>query len=150
MNKKYILFKSIILIIILSFPFLGSDCNNTTNPVTNDNIVGNWLLTSNTGGTQHDICPGENINFQSGGVAILTCPNQVPINRNYSVTSSTLKFTDTGVEYQVNLTNSNYTMNMTGQGSVSGRILVYSRLTTAVKPSDNNKNSNIDKNSSEK
>ena len=150
MINKLFRLRFIILLILLSFPFVGSDCNNTTTQVTNENIQGSWQLVSNTGGSQHDICPGESAVFQSDGIAVLTCPNQASINRSYTVNNSVLKFTETSIEYSVNLTNNNNTLNMTGIGNVSGRILVYDKVTTGKDKITVSPNSIQNKNSSEK
>ena len=150
MIKKLRFYKLLIPVLLFSFPFIGSDCNNTTTQVTNENIQGSWVLVQNTGGSQHDICPGETADFQSNGVAVLTCPNQNPINRNYTVTNSVLKFTDTQVEYNVNLTNNNNTLNMTGIGSVSGRILSYNKIISGNETSNVPTNPSQSKNSSER
>jgi hypothetical protein len=150
MRKNFPFYKLLIALVLLSFPFIGSDCNNTTTQVTNDNIQGSWMLVQNTGGSQHDVCPGETADFQSNGVAVLTCPNQNPINRNYTVTNGVLKFTDTQVEYNVNLTNNNNTLNMTGIGSVSGRILAYNKIISGNETTDKPSNPSQNKNSSER
>ena len=150
MKYKLKYLKTLILLIILFFPFIGTDCINTTTHITGDNILGFWTLVSSTGGTLHDICPGETINFQSSGVADLTCPGEQTLSRNYRLTGSVLEFIDTGVEYDVNLKNNGNTMEMMGIGSVSGRILEYNRNTAGSAGTyhypDNVKN----KNSSEK
>lgn len=150
MIKNLMFYKLLIMALLLSLPLIGSDCNNTTTQVTNDNIQGSWVLVSNTGGSQHDICPGETAIFQSNGIAVLTCPNQQAINRNYTVTNSVLKFTDTQVEYNVNLTNNNNTLNMTGIGNISGRILAYKKIITGNEVSHTPTNPSQSKNSSER
>ncbi len=150
MIYKLFQLRFIIFVFLLAFPFIGSDCNNTTTQVTNENIQGSWQLVSGTAGSQHDICPGETAVFQSDGVAILTCPNKSPINRNYTVNSSVLKFTETGIQYSVNLTNNNNTLNMTGIGNISGRILIYDKVTTDADKITVEPNTTQNKNSSEK
>ena len=149
MNKKF--YKILILLLIVSayFASSGSDCNNQTTQVTNNNIQGLWQLVSGTGGNLHDICPGEQVNFQSNGVAVLACPNQSPINQNYTVTNSVLKFTETQVEYSLNLTNNNNTLNMNGMGNISGRVLVYDKVSSYDKKSAQINAPNYKKNASE-
>lgn len=144
MSKYVTYLEGLVVLLFISLSFIGTDCNNTTTQVTNENIQGNWQLISSTGGSEHDLCPGEKADFQSNGIAILTCPNQQPINRSYSVSNSVLTFNETSVKYTVNLTNNSNTLNMYGIGMVSGRILVYDRITSydKIKLTDNNNSKN--------
>jgi hypothetical protein len=150
MKVNFIYFKALMALLIISLPFLGSNCNNSTTQVTNENIQGNWQLVSSTGGNLHDICPGETVDFQSNGIAVLTCPQQFPINRNYSVSNNVLTFTETGVKYTVSMTNNNTILDMTGQGNVAGRILEYNKISAFSDIKNITPGNSSNKNSSEK
>src|SRR5438132_6621127 len=100
MKKKYIIIR--ILTSLVLFSLIGSvinSCESLTQQ-SNSDITGSWTLTYNSSGTR-DICPGENVNFQSNNVALLKCPNKPQISRNYSLSNNTLEYTDTGVKYSV-------------------------------------------------
>jgi hypothetical protein len=149
--KNYLHFvKALFILVFISFLFFGSDCNNSTTQVTNENIQGTWLLVSNTGGNQHDICPGEVVDFQSDGQAALTCPGQNTIFRSYSVSNNILSFPETGVKYQANLTNNNNTLDLTGLDFIKGRILEYNKINPANSNVTHGSVSFENKNSSEK
>lgn len=116
----------LILLILSSYPFLGSDCNNNIiGGGNNGNIVGNWQLTYMTGYLQ-DVCFNEIVNFQANGTAILQCPGEQPISRTYTVSNNVLTYS-TGVQYDIT-TLTNTTLVLQGSNNV-GRTLTYSKIT---------------------
>ncbi|MCI0449966.1 MAG: hypothetical protein L0Y79_09325 [Chlorobi bacterium] len=134
---KLSIIRSAILLMLLSLPFLGSDCEDVINQInTTQSIVGNWKLIFNEG-SLHDICPGETVNFPStsGGVATLQCPNQSPISRNYSVSGTTLTYTASGVQYEISFTQAN---ELVLSGLNVNRILYYQQLSADDKISTSN------------
>ena len=62
------------------------------------NLVGSWKFTQHLGGIR-DICFGEVVEFNSGGTATLTCPNQAPLTRTYTVSNNVLTYSETNVQY---------------------------------------------------
>ncbi len=153
LKSKQALIRSMIILILISLPFTGSDCNSTgTNTTPGGNVQGNWKLTFIQGNLQ-DICFGETANFPSntGGNATLTCPDSNPVTAAYTVSNNQITYTTTGVTY--NISSSTGTLIFTGTfttGNVtSTRILTYSSVTTDDKPAVTPKSSSV-KNSSEK
>lgn len=107
--SKVVTIRIITVLMLVSLPFLGSDCEDVIkqlNPT--GQIQGSWTLIYNAG-TTLDICPGENVTFpsNSGGTATLKCPEQPPIDRNYSVSGSTMTYTSTSIQYSVSFTTNN-------------------------------------------
>ena len=101
--------------LLLFLIFTGSECNELINQVNvPGNLVGNWKLTLQTGALQ-DICPEENANFQSGGIAVLTCPNSQSVSRSYNVNNNVLTYTETSVAYDVVFSNNNQTLELKGK-----------------------------------
>lgn len=128
MSKIYVI-RIITVLMLVSLPFLGSDCEDIINQVTQDpcsggDITGNWTFIYNSG-TLLDICPGETVNFpnNTGGTATLTCPNQSGISRNYTVSGQTLTYTETSMQYQVCFDNQGH---LVLNGINNNRILYYS------------------------
>jgi len=125
----------ITVLMLLSLPFLGSDCediiNQINNPPTGD-IAGTWVLIYNAG-TTNDICPGETVDFPStsGGTATLTCPQQSSISRNYTVSGTTLTYTESGIQYEIGFTQNN---ELVLAGINNNRILYYSSVPSDGKP----------------
>lgn len=124
-NYKGISLRLLTVLLLLSLPFLGSDCEDIINQISpTGNITGDWTLIYNEG--TRDICPGEKANFPSstGGTATLECPQGSPILRLYQISSSNvLTYTETGVEYQVSFTANNELV-LTGVNN--NRVLYYS------------------------
>lgn len=117
------------VLMLVSLPFLGSDCEDvikqvTQEPCTGGDITGNWVYIYNAG-TLLDICPGEIINFpnNTGGTATLTCPNQSGITRNYTVSGQTLTYSETSMQYQICFDNQGH---LVLNGINNNRILYYS------------------------
>jgi hypothetical protein len=111
MNFKTLSLRAITAIMLLSLPFLGSDCEDVINQIgggTGGDLQGDWTLIF-VSGTTHDICPGETVNYpnNSGGTATLKCPQQPQITRNYTVSGTTLTYTETGAEYRIQFTQNN-------------------------------------------
>ncbi len=130
LNKnQLILFKIVLLLaVIASFPFFGSDCSNNLNNIiggtTTGDIHGSWRLTNITGYLQ-DICANETVQYDSNGTATLTCPNSNPITRTYTLSNNILTYTETNVSYDVTtLTDS--VLVLTGRNI--GRTLTYIRI----------------------
>ena len=112
--------------ILLFLVFSGSECNELlTEPNVPQAMVGNWKLVLQTGALQ-DICPDENVNFQSNGIALLTCPNASQVSRNYAVSNNVLNYTETSVTYDVVFSNNDQTLELKGK-NVS-RNLTYQKL----------------------
>ncbi len=119
----------ITILMLISLPFLGSDCEEILNPVNpTGQIQGSWTYVYNAG-TIRDICPGETVSFpsNSGGTATLKCPEQNPIDRNYSVSGSTLTYTASNMQYAISFTQSN---ELVLSGTNNSRILYYARTIT--------------------
>lgn len=128
MSKIYVI-RIITVLMLVSLPFLGSDCEDVINQINQDpcaggDITGNWTFIYNSG-TLLDICPGETVNFpnNTGGTATLTCPNQSGISRNYTVSGQTLTYTETSMQYQVCFDNQGH---LVLNGINNNRILYYS------------------------
>lgn len=139
MSEKYKTFslRIITALMLVSLPFLGSDCEDVINQINQGptgELSGNWTLIYN-GGSLLDICPGEMVNFpsNSGGTATLQCPEQSPIDRNYTVTGTTLEYTDSGMQYDISFTENS---ELVLSGVNNNRILYYASTIT-----DNKKNS---------
>ena len=128
--------KSILYLLILSLPFLGSDCDENIAQANSVNITGTWRLFLVEGHLQ-DVCPGEIVNFpsQNGGIATLTCPNSSPLSRQYTFSGDVLVYNETGVSYDAS-NPQDYLLQLTGIGNVSGRVLSYEKVS-----SDRNENS---------
>lgn len=124
------LLKVFILIILIFITTTGGDCEKilTGGGSVPSEMVGNWKLIEQTGALQ-DICTDETINFQSNGVAVLTCPNSTAINRNYSVSNNVLTYTETSVSYEIQFLNSNSELLLLG--SNVSRNLKYQKVITA-------------------
>ncbi len=141
------LLQLLIVLILISISLTGSDCEkilNNSGPVPTE-MVGNWKLVEQTGALQ-DICPNENANFQSTGVAQLTCPEASSISRDFTVSNNVLTYTQTSVEYDVEFTNNNSKLALYGR-NVS-RNLKYERIITDIGSPDTNKKTRFN-NSSE-
>ncbi len=112
--------------ILLFLMFSGSECNELlTEPNVPQAMVGNWKLVLQTGALQ-DICPDENVNFQSNGIALLTCPNSSQVSRNYEINNNVLNYTETSVSYDIVFSNNDQTLELKGK-NVS-RNLTYQKL----------------------
>ncbi|MCC6866123.1 MAG: hypothetical protein IT280_08185 [Ignavibacteria bacterium] len=132
------------VLILVLLPLFGSDCQNVINQLDPSTVAiqGNWTLIYNAG-TLRDICPGESVSFPSNsdGTATLTCPEQTPITRSYTVSGTTLKYTASGVEYTVDMPQSDQLV-LTGINNT--RVLYYS---TTITDKNNHTNTTSDKNS---
>ena len=130
LNYKTYSLRIITALMLISLPFLGSDCEDILNEISDPtgDITGNWTLIYNAG-TTLDICPGETVYFPSaaGGTAQLLCPGGTEIQRNYSVSGSTLTYTASNIEYSISYTQNNELV-MTGINN--NRILYYSKTIT--------------------
>jgi hypothetical protein len=115
MKRKFILLKSILVLFILSFAFIGGECDKFFNPDTKD-ILGRWLLVKMEGDLQ-DVCLGEKAEFQTAEV-VLTCPGKTPITRSYTYLNNIVTYSQTGVSYDVsfNAQNGINKMIFTGRG----------------------------------
>ncbi len=129
------LVKSLLVLGLIALPLSGSDCQQVLTG-SSGSIEGTWKLVYNSG-SEHDICPGEVVNFQSNGIAILQCPpyNQT-INRNYTVSNGILSYTETGMEYRIdNVTN--YELQLSGLNGVN-RVLNYTKVSITDYPISSN------------
>ena len=132
------------MIILTGISVTGMDCSDLLG-VPGD-VTGTWQLVS-MGGTLQDVCLGEILQFQSNGIAILTCPNAAARQRNYTLTGGVLTFTETNVSYNVTNQNTNGIEQMVLTGVSISRILTYNAVTTAA--ADYNSSSQRNANSSE-
>lgn len=137
--SKIVTIRIITVLFLASLPFLGSDCEDVLNVITQPtgNIQGSWTLIYNAG-TTLDICPGETVQYPSstGGTATLQCPNQSSIDRDYSVSGSTLTYTSSGMQYTYSFTTDNQLV-LTGINN--NRLLYYSSgITSDKKINDGN------------
>ena len=142
MMRTYLNFKFYHLItalILISLSVIGSDCDKLldNNAIVPEAIIGDWILDTQTGALQ-DICSGETVKFQSTNIALLTCPNAVAISRDFTIENSMLKYTQTAVNYEIEILNSD-TLSLKGQ-NVS-RNLVYLKIPATDKPHFNLKES---------
>lgn len=132
--SKVVTIRIITALMLVSLTFAGSDCEDIINQITQPtgDLSGTWYFIYNAG-TTLDVCPGEVVVYPSasGGSATLTCPEQTAITRNYTVSGSTLTYTDTGVEYNVGFTSSNQLV-LTGINN--NRILYYSNSISDKNP----------------
>ncbi|KXK43572.1 MAG: hypothetical protein UZ05_CHB002002806 [Chlorobi bacterium OLB5] len=146
MSKIYVI-RIITVLMLVSLPFLGSDCEDIINQINTPTgtLQGNWTLIYNAG-TLMDICPGEKVTFpnNSSGTATLTCPGQTPIDRNYTVSGSTLTYSASGIEYSISFTQENQLV-LTGINN--NRILYYGATISDNSPVTGKNSSNY--NSSE-
>lgn len=133
---KFKTFHFISFLILISLCFSGSDCekileNNQNIP---SDIIGDWILVTQTGALQ-DICPDENVKFQSTGTALLSCPNSTVISRDYTIQDNVLNYTQAGISYSIqNLTaDSLYLL-----GQNVSRNLLYLKIIASDKNSDPN------------
>ena len=142
--KKY--WKILLFLIIAGyFPITGSDCSNNVIGGTPGEIYGSWNLSGITGYLQ-DVCEGEQVTFDTNGIATLQCPNTNSITRSYTVSNDILTYTETGVEYDITtLTTS--TLVLTGRNI--GRTLTYSKIPADAFLKSKTGNRNTGSNSSE-
>src|SRR4030095_16494932 len=149
MKNFYSLLRLTIVLCLISFPFIGSDSQDVLNQINNQTgtLTGTWTLIYNAG-TTLDICPGEQVEFpnETGGVATLTCPSHPSISRNYTVSGTTLTYTESGIKYDVAFTQNN---ELVLSGVNNNRILYYSNQITGSKESKQNGTMNSSSNSSE-
>lgn len=145
MVHKHAILKSVLLLLFIILPLLGSDCNNTTTTQNSGNISGNWQLNFVQGNLQ-DVCVGEVVNFPSntGGTATLTCPGQTPLSQQYTFSNDQLNYTATNVTYTVNSSSPGVlilTGTYTNTGGTGTRILTYGTVTTgkSIQPASPNK-----------
>jgi hypothetical protein len=124
--------RTITILGIVSLAFYGGSCQDVLNTILQPppaDLEGDWQLIYNAG-TTNDICRGELVNFPSttGGVARLQCPGGTAIDRNYTVTGTTLEYTQTGTTYEIAFTQNN---ELVLDGSATnGRVLYYAAVVT--------------------
>lgn len=85
---------------LFSLAFIGAECEDIINALGGGEVAGIWQLQRQEGASQ-DICAGEVVEFREDGTAILQCPGQGVITRQYTLSGGILTFTSTGVEYNV-------------------------------------------------
>jgi hypothetical protein len=117
MNKRLLLnfaLKSfplfIIIAVIASFPFLGTQCSEFINgeTLTQTDFYATWALQRQTG-QLIDICPGERVKYGSDNNASLTCPPYTDtLRRAYQIdlNQKILTYTATQVSYRYTLKDS--------------------------------------------
>jgi hypothetical protein len=138
--SKIVTIRIITVLFLASLPFLGSDCEDVLNVITQPptgNIQGSWTLIYNAG-TTLDICPGETVSYpsSSGGTATLQCPDQSAVDRDYTVSGSTLTYTSSGMQYEVSFTQDSQ---LVLSGVNNNRLLYYtSGITSDKKTNDGN------------
>ena len=126
MGLKYKVLKLILLLVILWFPFSGSDCVKSSESPTS--VVGTWELVKMLGNSQ-DVCLGEVVDFQSTGNATLTCPGQSAVQKTYTYSSNILTYTTNNLSYTVTFETQNgiQKLILTGRNGVD-RELTYDQL----------------------
>ena len=134
--SKVVTIRIITVLFLVSLPLLGSDCEDIINqinqdPCTTGDVTGNWTLIYNSG-TLLDVCPGETVSFpnNSSGTATLTCPNQNPIQRTYSISNQTITYNETSIQYQVCFDSDH---NLVLKGIGNDRVLYYKSSVTDKK-----------------
>lgn len=90
----------ILYMFIFSLAFVGSDCEDILNALVQGDVIGTWQLQRQEGSGQ-DVCEGEVVEFRDDGTAILQCPGQGSIQRQYTASNNVLTYTASGVEYQI-------------------------------------------------
>ena len=124
---------SLIVAGIMYLSITGADCEALLGAggVNDTALAGtSWQLDRVTGALQ-DVCPGETVNFGSGGSADLTCPGSSTVSRNYTVNNSVLTYTQSGVTYNIDsLNNSRLVL----RGTNVSRNLYYDRIVTTTNP----------------
>jgi hypothetical protein len=147
--KKYSsIFLKIFLLLVLAgyFPLTGSDCNgNNIIGGSPGEIYGSWSLTEITGYLQ-DVCEGEQVTFDTTGIATLRCPKSNPITRSFTVSNDVLTYTETGVQYDITTLTTN-TLVLSGRNV--GRTLTYTKIPADAFSKSNTGNINGGNNSSE-
>ena len=144
--------RTVAVMVIISFSFIGSDCNKIIENITSTdctgsqvNIIGTWKFIYNAGGLR-DICLSEVVEFTSSGTAYLTCPGQQTIQRNYTVSSDyILTYTESNIKYCL----SGDTTELQLTGLNNSRILVYRKVITGDEVKRNSDGADYINNSSE-
>ncbi|MCX6165365.1 MAG: hypothetical protein NTU73_11010 [Ignavibacteriae bacterium] len=123
MGLKHKVLKLILLIAMLWFPFIGTDCNKSES-----SIIGTWELVKMNGNAQ-DVCLGETAVFQTTGNATLTCPGEAAIQKTYTYSGNILTFTTNSLSYSVSFTTQNGIQKVifTGRNGVD-RVLTYDKI----------------------
>lgn len=140
-RKKSVFIKYSLILLLISFSFLGGNCDKileNQNDVPEE-MIGDWILSAQTGALQ-DICDGEVVNFQSTGIAKLTCPQSETITRNFKVESGELTYTETSVVYSIETLN-NDTLYLLGE-NVS-RNLLYLKIPSSDTGTENLNDSDL-------
>lgn len=147
-NLKFVFLRTLTLLILITFPFIGSDCEEFINQISTQcqgnavNVVGTWKFVYYLGGLR-DICSGETVTFNSNGTATLQCPNRPPITRSYTINNNLLKYTETNMQYCLSSYQNNTELQLTGVNN--NRILYYQRISS---DEINSKNDNINETNS--
>lgn len=124
--KKFI--RTSLLFSILSFAFIGTECENIINGSSApEDLLGRWILVRQTGASQ-DVCDGETVEFQSS-TATLKCPNQSEIVRSYTASNGILTY-ETGVSYEFIVRTENDTTKLDLIGRNVSRNLYYDKIVT--------------------
>ena len=147
--KRYSYIRTIVLLALISLPFIATDCaNSLLNGTNTGDVKGSWQLNDIQGNLQ-DVCLGETAVFPSstGGTATLTCPNSNPLSRIYTVSNNVLTYTETGVAYDVS--SDGTTLTLTGANNL-GRKLIYTKIGADSKTGLSGKQNSSHHNSSDK
>ena len=128
MNSFQKFIRTTLLISILSFAFIGTECENILNGGSApEDLLGRWQLVRQTGALQ-DVCDGETVEFQTN-TATLKCPNQSEIIRNYTASNGVLTY-ETGVSYEFTVRTESGTTKLDLIGSNVSRNLYYDKIIT--------------------
>jgi hypothetical protein len=112
---------------LLPFLLLFSACENSQSPKFNAELTGGKWELIHQGGTVHDICPGETIQFLDLWRVTLQCPRQEPVQRTYRIyPDNVLNYVETATSYIITHLDSE-NLQLQGTGSASGRLLTYKR-----------------------
>jgi hypothetical protein len=136
--------KLLILVLIISFPLMGSDCGKAIVGGAPGDLMGKWQLVFMTGYLQ-DVCSGEVVDYFSNGTVTLQCPGKEQITRSYTVSNDVLTYQPSGLQYNIT---SLTTTSLVLSGVNVGRTLTYNRLPDDYVVKDNGNSKSI--NSSEK
>ena len=93
--------KLVVILSVVVFSIIGASCDvvNDKGSSNENDLVGSWQLTKQTG-SQQDVCPNETITFQTGGTVTLQCPGQPQIQRTYTTSNGVVTYTETGVSFE--------------------------------------------------
>ena len=136
----------ILYMFILSLAFVAGDCEDILNSLVQGDVIGTWSLQRQEGSGQ-DVCEGEVVEFRDDGTAILQCPGQGSITRDYTANNNVLTYTASNVQYTIQTANATELVLV---GINVTRTLEYSKVSSDNNRVSGDKTSGDNSNSSEK